>query len=221
MLCPGQVYRASYTLKNAAGPPSQTTLVITRYADAHTDTFTGPWTWAQAGADYTTTYDYTLTLPGLYKLVWATQGPGTAPRPEFLHVDDYLSIVSLAETKLHLNLTRDDDDDELGGYLADSTELVESKVGPCVPRQFTWLADIGTPTAYQLLVPHKPLMQAVSVTSVLTAGFTYGSAVLAVDGPAGIIYQPSGLPFEQGPWNCVHQAGRTVVPSRFRRAALE
>ena len=76
-------------------------------------------------------------MAGLHEASWVTTVPGTAAADAF-NVRDYRAILSLAEGKNHIGVdTWTGDDDELRNFLLAVTEVVESKVGPCVRRTVT------------------------------------------------------------------------------------
>src|SRR6266480_4962860 len=99
MLCSGQVYRSTLTVKNQSGAPSSVTLAITKPDGTLVSPAPTPGAGSQVGTDWVVTYDYTLPAAGLFKFTWATTGPGTAPPPDYVNVRDFISIVSLAEVK--------------------------------------------------------------------------------------------------------------------------
>jgi hypothetical protein len=71
------------------------------------------------------------------------------------------------------------------------------------------------------VLPQRPLISVTSVTSIWTGGPVWTSASLAVDAEAGMVYQPSQLPFWWGPWDVVHTAGRQQINERWVHAAKE
>jgi uncharacterized phiE125 gp8 family phage protein len=220
----------SVTVTGLEEAPSAATLTITRMDGVSApQAEEGPWTWVQEQPglpgdgpyDWTASFDYLLPEPGLYRFAWVTQGPGFAPPPEFESVREFISIVSMRDVKQHLNKISRADDDELARYLMAATELVEVKSGKTlVPRRERWRVD-GTmdSTAMTLVLPFRPIMQVVSVTSVPT-GQEWGP--LDWDAEAGLVYQAGMLtPFAFGPWDVEALAGVSVVEERFTHACLE
>ena len=226
MLFPGQVYEAAVTVHNSALAPSSATLTISK-PDGTTEPHTGPWTWAQQGSDWTASYDYTLPAPGLYSFTWVTTGPGAAPRPEYINVRGFISVVSMAEIYQHLNknsarAVASGDDDELGGYLQAATELIEDKVGICVSRPFTARVDARPgDVRLELVVPDRPVLSVQSVTSIWAGGPVWTPPTIACDGEAGLIYQPSLMQFYWGPWDVATTCGRPVIKEKWIHAAKE
>ena len=111
MLCPGQVYHSTLTVKNQSGAPSSVTLAITKPDGTLVSPAPVPSGGSQVGADWVVTYDYTLPTPGRFVLTWATTGPGTAPLPDVVNVRGGTPLAGLAEVKQHLNKTTTTDDD--------------------------------------------------------------------------------------------------------------
>jgi hypothetical protein len=220
MIDTGQVYHATYTIKNQSAPPGTVTLTITQPDGTSTSPSVGPG--AASGADWLITYDYQTTQAGLHKAAWLTTSPGTAAT-DYFNVRDFRSILSLAEGKAHLSggppAAWTGDDDELRNFLQAVTEAVESKVGPCVRRTITQRVAAG---GCQIVLTQAPVISVTSVTSVWTGGPSWTAASLVVDTDAGVITTQLGaIPFYYGPWDVVHTVGRAVVPERFIHAAKE
>lgn len=165
--------------------------------------------------------DYPTVQAGLHKAAWQTTNPAVAA-VDYFSVREFISIISLAEAISHLNITRTTTAliAELRRFMMAATELVESKVGTIVRRQFTERVDEG-PDA--LLVSCKPLLSVVSVASTWPGGPVWDAAVLGgSDLEAGIIrQQPPYFHFYQGPWDVTVVAGRAVVAERWDHAAKE
>src|SRR4249920_1169276 len=147
---------------------------------------------------------YLPAMVGRYSWAAVTTVPNAAYSDAF-NVAVYASLGSLADAKRHLQKTSTTDDDELRGFLAAATELVESKVGACVRRTFTErvYGPDGTPG---LLLAHRPVTVVTSVTSV-TFGQVWATADLLPDTAAGIVTLPAGAGFWGGPWDVVYAAG--------------
>lgn len=229
MLCPGQVYEAAITVQGIDAPPNTATLTIT-LPDQSTVEETGPWEWAQSGTGWTATFDYTLPTAGLFQFAWVTTGPGTAPFPDFVNVRRAASIVSVAEMLLHLNKkgiknppdsSSASDVDELSSFMMAATELVEDRVGVCVPRQFTDQVDEGR---FELVVPRMPILSVQSVASVWVGGPVWDNVAnpgLLKGTEHGTIYRPTQDFFWWPPWDVVYTCGRAEVPERWVHAAKE
>ena len=214
----GQVYHATLTIKSQSISPATITLTITLPDGTTVTPSAGPG--AASGPDWIIAYDYATTQAGLHKAAWQTTGPGTAAADAF-NVRDYRAILSLAEGKNHIGVdTWTGDDDELRNFLMAVTEVVESKVGPCVRRTVT--QRIGDTHAGTLVLNQYPVLSVTSVTSVWTGGPSWTTAQLVVDGDAGTVtVQYGAMPFWYGPWDVVYPVGRAVVAERHIHAAKE
>lgn len=161
--------------------------------------------------------DYVTTQAGLHKVAWVTTVPGTATADVF-NVRQFASILSLAEAKAHLGGVGPNDDDELRNFLAAATEVVESKVGPCVRRAVTQRVTEGT---RELVLQHHPVLSVESVASIWPGGPVWVTAALNPDLQAGIVQQTLLWPFWFGPWDVAYTVGRAVIPERYLHAAKE
>lgn len=228
MLCVGQVYRTSIRVGDGTAPPLTANLVITR--PDQTTVITGPdvTSFTPDDADHpgALNYDYLLADPGLHQFAWTTTGPGTAPPPNFVNVRRYASILSLEESKDHLNMsrTRTDDDSELTRFMMASTEVVEDKVGYCIPRVFTDRVDMGG-SPLQLVVPRRPIQAVTRVASMWAGGpvwdNTETSGILAFEAGAALVYQPAMFPFWWGPWDVTATYAHAEIAERWINAAKE
>ncbi len=218
MIDVGQVYHATLTIKNQSISPATITLTITLPDGTTVTPSAGPG--AASGTDWIIAYDYATIQAGLHKAAWQTTGPGAAAADAF-NVRDYRAILSLAEGKNHIGVdTWTGDDDELRNFLMAVTEVVESKVGPCVRRSVTQRVSQGTSS--QLVLNQFPVISVTSVTSVWTGGPSWTTAQLVTDGDAGTVtVQYGAMPFWWGPWDVVYVAGRAVVAERHIHGAKE
>jgi hypothetical protein len=226
VLCVGQVYETSITVRDLDTAPLTVALTITKPDQTVVTPPPVIGAWVQSGRDYTAKYDYTLTVPGLHQFAWLTTGPGTAPPPNFVNVRRYASIISLEDAKDHLNMSRDrtTDDSELTRFMMASTEVVEDKIGPVVPRAFTDQVEMAGYPA-RLVLPRRPVLQVQKVASVWAGGPVWDNVatpgLLAVEGVAGLVYQPSMMPFWWGPWDVTSLYGRAEIAERWEQAAKE
>jgi hypothetical protein len=223
MIDTGQVYHATYTIKNQATAPATTTLTITLPDGTSTTPINAAaGQGAASGPDWLIAYDYTTAQPGLHKTAWQTTSPGTAAA-DYFNVRSFISILSLAEAKLHLSAgpgtTWTADDDELRNFLQAVTEAVESKAGACIRRTITQRVADGGCT---IVLNTRPVISVTSVTSVWTGGPSWTGASLVLDADAGTVTTQLGaVPFYYGPWDVVHVTGRAVIPERIIHAAKE
>lgn len=158
----GSQIRLSYKVRDASGilvNPATATLAIT-LPDMVTVVNVSPTLPpSDTGILY---YDYTTTQSGLHTVLWNTTGPVTADTSAF-YIDPatYPGIFPLSIAKTYLNEPLDDttNDEEIENMLFAVTEIVESKVGPVIPKTYIERVDSG----YVLPLMHGPI---VSVTSI-------------------------------------------------------
>lgn len=225
MLVPGQVYRASYVVGDGSVAAEQVVLTITGPDSKNVDPMPAVVNDPPGTGSYY--YDFTLPAPGLWRFAWVTVNPNTSLPPDYQNVRDYVSIVSMEEVLAHLNKPDPGDDYlELTRFMMCATELVEMKVGPCVPRIYTEVIAPPNRNAMpmEIVVNNPPLTDVTSIASNWIGGPVWDNrlspGVLAFD-PAGTIYQPSSFAFWWGPWTVTYTAGRPVIPERFIYAAQE
>ena len=173
------------------------------------------------------TFDLTTTQAGRHTFVVSATGGilGSATRKWSDSFDvrpaDPGFIVSLADVKTHLGKTSSTDNEELRGFMEAATRVVEDDplvgVGPVVVRSFTERHVSG-----RCLVLHRsPVVSLTSVVPWLTSGTTYAVGDLVVDPTTGIVERKNGGAFTGGPFAVTYRAGRVVVPSNVRLAALD
>lgn len=218
----GQVYEATLTLAGQSSPPSTVSLTITLPDQSAVTPSVGPG--AASGSDWLLTVDYPTVQAGLHKAAWVTTGPGTAA-VDYFSVRQFISVISLAEAKEHLNKTLGASaaDGELRRFMMAATEVVESKVGACVMRQVT-AEFIPGDFRRVIRLPSGPVPDAASVTSIASLranGPSWATADLIVNARAGTVQTADCRGFWAGPWQWSGTAGRRVVPERLEHAAKE
>jgi len=219
MLCVGQVYHSVFTIKGQTTAPGNVALVITKPDGTLVSPAPVPAAGSQVAGDWVVFYDYTLADVGIHKFAWSSTGPGTAPAPVYENVRDYRSIVGLGEIHDHLNLASDAQDNELLAFMQAATELVEAKIGTCIPRTYTDRVEQGT---WRLVLTHRPILTVTSVTSVWPGGPAWPGSALRWDAEAAIVDQlTTAGPFYWPPWDVLYKVGRPVVEERWIQAAKE
>jgi hypothetical protein len=171
--------------------------------------------------DVTGLYHYELptVLPGRYVGRWfLTLASGnTASYVETFDVApaDPGYLISLTDAKKHLNITTDDNDSEIMGWVAAITRLVENRVGTCIPTTYTENHfDVGR----RLILDHTPVLSVVSVVPYgRPYGISYVPGQLAVD-ENGYLDRLDGLPFYPGAYRVTYRAGRPVIPANITAA---
>lgn len=132
-----------------------------------------------------------------------------------------MSIVTLDEAKLQLNidLDNDSDDGELQFYVDGITDVAEDKTNRVLaPREITERLALRGARRFRLW--RKPVIELTSLTS-LDGSLTYDvtTAAMYVDRDTGLVdvlagSAPTGLSL------AVYQAGYDPVPEKYRRGAL-
>jgi hypothetical protein len=204
----GQVYEATLDVYNASGVltnPATATLTII----LPDGTTTSPAITLPPAVTGHLIYDYLTVQTGVHKFAWVTTSPGTA-QTDYVTVRAFVSLISRAEAKAHLQITTTAYDEELSRFMMAATELVETRAGYTIRRQFTDEIDApdGTPG---LALPRYPVLSVQSVTSVWPGGPSWATADLLPPDPAGIVYRNiQGAGFWGGPWNVLYTVGRLV-----------
>jgi hypothetical protein len=215
----GQVYEATLDVTNASGVltnPATATLTIT-LPDATT---TSPSITLPPAVTGHLICDYLTVQAGIHKAAWVTTTPGTA-KTDYFTVRAYVSLISMAEAKAHLQITTAAYDEELSRFMQAATELVETRAGYSIRRQFTDEVDAPDNTA-GLVLPRHPVLSVQSVTSVWPGGPSWVTADLLPPDTAGIVYRAiQGAGFWGGPWNIAYTVGRLSPPEKHLHAAKE
>lgn len=132
-------------------------------------------------------------------------------------------VVTVAETKLQLNMTDTTSDVELAVFISAASEAIEDYVGAVVNRTVTEVHDGGRD---RVLLSKLPV---VSITSVTDNGTVLAASAYKVDAPSGVLTRVAGrgtYPFNPGvqSLSVVYVAGRaastTAAPNRYKMAAL-
>jgi hypothetical protein len=187
----------------AAGPPATATPAVTSPS-------TGLYT-----------ADFVPTSTGIHTARWTSTAPVTVSEQTFDVQPSLPMMVSLTDAKDHLNKIAPDDDDELRPFVATATQVVEDHLGQAVvPRIVVDERECITARS-SIALTTPPVMSLVSVVTVRTLGvpaWTYNVADLRPS-PAGVLEVVDGHEF-YGRVVVTYWAGRTVVPPRYRSAAL-
>lgn len=171
-------------------------------------------------------FDYPTDQAGRHTYTIVATGGVLGSNPETwsdtfdVQPEDPGFIVSLADARQHLGKSARTDDEELRGFLAAVTRVIEDDsevgVGPVVVREFTE----RHPGCGSLVLDQTPVVEIVSVEPWLTSGTTYDPDDLIVDSDAGVVERSDGAEFTGGPFAVTYTAGRAVIPSNIRLAAL-
>lgn len=160
--------------------------------------------------------DYPTAQAGRHTVRWVFTGPAHAYTDTFdVAPAAAEGLFSLAEAKRHLNLTGTDQDDEVRGWIATTTEAVEWFVGPVVPR--TVIEDHTFTRASAIALRQTPVLEVTAVVPILTGGTSYLVADLTPPDASGVVRLLSGGTLS-GPLRFTYTAGRRVVPPSIRSA---
>lgn len=162
--------------------------------------------------------DYVTTVAGQHAVRWLFTGPGYAYTDTFdVRPAVPRLILSLADAKLHLRITTPSDEAYLREWLEAITEGVENLAGAVVRRTVTEKHSIPFRGIGALMLRTVPVLELVSLTPVLTGGWTYTPAEFDLD-PSGVVQRLDGARI-YGPLRTVHVAGRAVTPASMTAAS--
>lgn len=159
-------------------------------------------------------YDYAAPVVGHYVARWVSTGP-TAAYPEMFDVRDpaSVSIVSLEDTKTHLDIKGTSRDDELRWVIEAVTEMIEEHLGMAVVRS---IRTEEHTVRSGLVLNWTPVQSLVSL-ALIDGTYTWDVDSLHVS-PAGVVTSPLGV----APYGRVavsYVAGSSVVKAKYREAA--
>ena len=206
----GSLIRLSYTVRDDAGAladPATVELQIT-LPDRITVVTVNP-TLPPATTGIVI-YDYQTVQVGRHDVLWTTTGPITSDTSVFnIDANSHPGIFPLVEGKNYLNEPLDDtsNDDEIEEMIYAVTEIVESKIGPVIPKTYIEKVDSG----WALPLLHGPI---VSITSIEPWMSGIGSETVDVstvtpDYETWCLYRDIG--FWRGPYKVTYLAGRTTL----------
>lgn len=180
------------TATPAVPAPGETGRYRVDYVPAQAGRHAVRWLWAAPADAYTDSFDVRQAVPPM--------------------------LVSLAETKRHLQLTRADRDDELRSWIETVTDNIEGLVGVCVRRTVTEVHSIQPSGVMELCLRRTPAIALTAVTGVLTGSNGYTVGELHLDGELGIVRRLDGNRLT-GLLQFSYEAGRVIVQSGIRDAA--
>ena len=211
----GDLYRCSWTNKSPSGGlvnAATVTLTIT-LPDGTTTTpsVTNP---PATTGEYL--YDYQTVQAGRHSARWVGTGANPGAHLEVFDVRpaDNPYLVSLADVKAQLNMTKPDSDEELRGFIGAATGVIERHLGQAVVRRtYTEEHQIGRAA---LVLNWTPVI-AVTALSLVDGTYTWSVNDLHVT-PAGVVTTPHGVdPY--GHVTVTYTAGMTIVPEEYGLAA--
>jgi len=208
----GDVYRIRVPVRTPDGTltsPTAGTLTIT-LPDGTTTAPSVPLPPAETGI---VIVDYPTVQAGRHQFVLSTTGPQTAYRDVFdVRQAELQNIVSLAETKTHLNITNDGNDSELRGFIEAVTGICQFYCGTLFPKEYVETHQACGDT---IVLRHYPVIEVTAVETIGSGG-TVDPAGVDI-GEGGVLSLPASV------WaklRFTYRAGYPVLPSGITRAAL-
>lgn len=159
-----------------------------------------------------------IATVGHYQYKWVSTGANAGVSAGAFDVFDPFEpeLLSLEDAKAYLGETGTGQDEEIRAFARVATEVVESIVGPVVPRVAT---VVVYPSSGVLLLPF-PVVSLTSITPY--AGVALNLASLDQSGLASGIVRPGMLAFFSASYyTVVCVAGRNPIPDRYVHAAKE
>lgn len=216
----GDRARLYLSLTDITGAPANGTVVLT--VTSPSDVASTPSVVNDSTGEYHADVD--VTEEGRWTFRWVSTGAVIASESGVFvaRAASPLGIVSLAEAKDHLQITTEIDDDELREWIDTATEWVEDRIGPVVRRTVTESHRLGN-YSDTLVLNESPVVSITSITTTNptpTFGFDSGitTATPYLDAAAGTVY--IGPSTWSGTVTVAYVAGRSVIPSKVRRACL-
>lgn len=162
---------------------------------------------------------YVPTMAGRYVWRAVTTSPSTAYGDVF-EVRQVTSpaLLSLADAKAQLKITSTTSDEELRGYLESATEIVESYVGPIIPRTFT--RRINMRYRRYIHLPHTNVTAITALTLVADGSSPIALSDLTVDATTGIVsFKTQGGIFPFNDMDITYTVGQSYVKANWILAA--
>jgi hypothetical protein len=161
--------------------------------------------------------DFVPSMPGRHSVKWVASGANASAFSDVFDVRAAFPpyIVSLLDTKRHLNLSSSVDDEELRSFIEAATRVVENVVGPVVVRS---VSEVHASPGRLLVLGQTPVLSLTSISPVSVGGVSYSSTDVDVDLATGVVRLLSGRRFA-GPLRVVYTAGRVSVPASMTLAA--
>lgn len=232
----GTKVRVSFTVRDAAGTPTNATTAVSVFRDDDTP-YAGlaPATNTGTGTYY---FEVTPDTAGVHRWTVVASGAVTAVLNGQFYVRAVgQRIISVEEAKRHLNksATITTDDEELQAWIDATTYVIEREIGAVVPRQITESYDGGVQSitlrrgpvlSVQLVQEYTSPGQLNTLTAQVPAGpFTDNQYML--DAPRRLLIRTMGGYPSQFYWfgaNSIlvtYTIGRRPITENIREGALE
>lgn len=157
--------------------------------------------------------DYPTVQAGRHQFVLSTTSPQTAFRDVFdVRTAELNNIVSLEETKLHLNISNDGTDSEIRGFIEAVTSICAFYCGTLFPAEYVETHHACGDT---LVLRHYPV---IDVSAIAAVGSGPAVDVSGVDiGEGGVLDLGASA---WGKLRVTYTAGYSILPANITRAAL-
>lgn len=161
--------------------------------------------------------DYPTSQAGRHVIRWQFTSPADAYTDSFdVREATPPGILSLADAKQYLRLTSTTEDDELRSWIESITAGIEGTCGPVIVRTVTERVDFRRASTIALRA--NPVIELVSVASLLSGDSGYDTGELDVDPGTGVVRRLDGGMLV-GPLVFTTRVGRLVVPASLTAAA--
>jgi len=196
--------------------------VVTLTITQPDNTTVGPFTVAPTTVG-TYVYTFAPTLVGRHAVRWVATGVNASTYSDVLDVApaDPGGLISLADIKTHLKITKPGDDEVLRGFLAATTSLIEDEVGPVLLRNVVEVRPLNA----TIVLSRAPVVALTSVVAASYSGVSTNDVTVyyLLDAAAGLLtYVPNinGYGSLYGNTATVtYTAGRPVIPAAIQLAA--
>lgn len=163
-------------------------------------------------------FTYVPTLPGRYPWRFVATSLNAPYEDTFDVRAASTALLSLADAKRQLKITNTASDDELRGFIESATEIVESYVGPIVPRSFT--RRVNMRYRQYIHLPHTNVTAITGLTLVSDGSTPIALTSITVDATTGIVsFKTPGGIFPYNDMDITYTVGQSYVKANWITAA--
>jgi hypothetical protein len=160
----GDLIPLAVSVTDSTGVAANATTVVVTIVQPD-GTSLGPYTPTNS-ATGSYTYTFTPTLTGHHTYRFQATGTNASTYAGAFNVlPSVAPVVTLDEIKAHLSLVGSSDDAELAAFLAASIPVIESIVGPIIPKVIT--AESHNAGSIQITTNYRPLISVESITEMV------------------------------------------------------
>lgn len=159
---------------------------------------------------YITTYTTALAQAGRYTVYAQATGANAAAMDDEFDVRPLVStaLLSLAEAKAALGMTKSINDEEVRDYIDAVTDLIEGEIGPVIPRTVTEVVSAGQ----AIRLTKTPVNSVTSITGYQAGAWQVVPANTLFDPVTGVVQLYNRVGFYDQ-YTVVYNAGRGMTPS--------